>query len=191
MQNKPACSKFVSNLVKMEAEIELLKFPIGAWKKPINIQTIHIEKWIKEIKAFPLQLANTVARLTPEMLAKSYRPAGWTGRQIVHHCADSHMNALIRFKLALTEDEPTIKPYDQDKWVMLADYQEDVQLSLDLLKGIHAKWGFLMDNMEESDWEKNYVHPEYGARYSLATVASQYAWHGQHHMAHLELILKG
>lgn len=182
-------SKLDSNLVKMNTEMEKLRFPIGPWVKPDTADADTIANWVKTIAAFPSELSARIAKMSPEMLDQAYRPDGWTGRQVIHHCADSHMNALIRFKLALTEDQPQIRPYMQHLWAELADYKADIGQSTAIIDAVHAKWAFLMEKMTARDWQRTYVHPEYGKIFPLFAVASNYAWHGQHHLAHLDLIL--
>lgn len=174
----------------MEAEIESLRFPIGRWKKPTNMQLEAISESIAYLAQFPAELAELVAQLDEGMLARRYRPGGWTGKQVLHHIADSHMNAYIRFKLALTEDQPTIKPYMEERWAELPDYDADVALSMSLLHALHAKWNLVLQSMSESDWQREYVHPQYGEIYKLWAVVSLYHWHSAHHLGHLRLILE-
>jgi hypothetical protein len=123
------------------------------------------------------------------MLEIPYRPEGWNVRQVIHHCADSHMNALIRFKLALTEDQPTIKPYLQAKWALLSDYRLDPGISISLLYGIHQRWVTLMESMSESDWKRSLVHPEYQHEQRLEQTAMLYAWHCAHHLGHVRSVI--
>ena len=169
--------------------MEVLRFPIGRWEKPLTFDDAFLAKNIQAIAAFPQELEVVLSKMSSEMLQKHYRPDGWTGKQVVHHCSDSNINALIRFKLALTEHEPTIKPYMQQLWAELPDYEAEIGNSLAILKAVHSKWAFLMERMQPKDWQRTYVHPEYGEIFPLYAVASNYAWHGKHHLAHLKLIL--
>jgi len=123
--------------------------------------------------------------LTASQLDTPYRPGGWTVRQVVHHVPDSHLNAYVRFKLALTEDSPTIKPYDEAAWAKLADTAETpVEVSLQLLESLHARWVRLLESMTEADFARQFHHPESGTM-SLDTYLSGYAWHCRHHVAHI------
>ncbi len=141
--------------------------------------------WTREIAQVPAALRAAVAGLSATQLDTPYRDGGWTVRQLVHHLADSHMNAFVRFKLALTEDNPQIKPYDQDAWVTLADVKGmDIQPSLSLLDGLHARWAALLSGMTTADFARPYRHPESGPS-TLDRLLQTYAWHGKHHVAHV------
>lgn len=170
----------------MNNELEALKFPIGRFKKPIDVSMAEIELAIKAISDFPEKIHIAVERLVENQLDTPYRPDGWTIRQVVHHCADSHINAYIRFKLALTEEIPTIKPYEQDRWAALIDSQMlPLDISLAVLKGIHTRWVVILKNMTDPDWERTFIHPEHGAAQSLKRAIKMYEWHGEHHLAHI------
>ncbi len=124
--------------------------------------------------------------LTDAQLNTPYRPGGWTARQVAHHVPESHMNAYIRFKLALTEQNPTIKPYDEDAWSKLADVsREPVETSIVLLEALHKRWVTLLETMKPEDFARTVVHPEYGKQMSLDELLQMYAWHGKHHAAHV------
>lgn len=169
---------------------DTLKYPIGVYIAPKPITDEQLEGFIKEIENFPAELKEVAAKLTEKDLDIPYRPGGWTARQVIHHIADSHMNALIRFKLALTEDMPAIKPYFEDKWAELADYKTTpVKVSLDLIEGIHIRWINLLRSMNRDDFEKIYFHPEHGTEFSLDEMAGMYAWHGKHHLEHIKLVI--
>jgi len=143
---------------------------------------------IEEIAALPRDLQKSVARLTMKQVDTPYREGGWTARQVVHHLADSHLNCYVRFRLALTEDAPTIKPYNEKAWAELADARSGpLDMSMMLLEGIHARWVALMRSMNEGDFQRTYVHPERG-QMSLERTVRLYAWHGRHHLAHLGLV---
>jgi hypothetical protein len=168
-----------------------LKFPIGEFSKPENITQDDIKNWITEIKNFPISLIPLTEKLTIEELNFTYRPDGWKIKQVIHHCSDSHMNAFIRFKLALTEEYPTIKPYEEALWANLIDgNDDDISNSLHLLKSLHHKWVLLLNSMTESQWEKTYFHPESKKTYILKEVVGLYAWHCNHHFAHIKQALQ-
>lgn len=167
-----------------------LSFPIGRFQAPDRITPEMIETATKEIAALPGEVARALAELSAEELEKQYRPGGWTGRQVVAHLADSHMNAFIRFKFALTEDRPTIMPYNQDLWARTPEVGDvDPKAALSILEGLHARLAALLRSLTPEEWARTYVHPESGER-RVDTTALLYAWHGKHHVAHLRL-LKG
>ena len=168
-----------------------LQFPIGEFAKPTNIDSTTINQWIEEIENFPARLNELTSNLTKEQLNWKYRPKGWSIKQVVHHCADSHMNSLIRFKLALTEDSPTIRPYHEDKWAELIDSQDDRILdSILLLIALHSRWVKILRNLTVEDLKKEFVHPEHGTKTSLEENIGIYAWHCNHHFAHIELAIE-
>ena len=162
-----------------------LQYPIGRFSFPNSSSAAERQAWIREIARAPRELRAAVAGLSPEQLDTPYRPGGWTVRQVAHHVPDSHMNAFVRFKLALTEDQPTIKPYDEARWAVLADAALPVDPSLDLLEALHVRWVRLLESMSELDYQRTFVHPESGA-WRLDQYLAQYAWHGQHHVAHVK-----
>ena len=167
-----------------------LKYPIGKFSKWKNIGDAVLEQWINDIESFPDKLDELTRNLTAEQLQLRYRPDGWTIKQVVHHCADSHMNSLIRFKLALTEDEPTIRPYFEDRWANLVDAQDDdIRYSVGLLKALHSKWILLLRSLDEADLNREFIHPEHDKRFTLRENISIYAWHGEHHLAHIRQAL--
>ena len=167
-----------------------LKFPIGEFTKPENITKDDIKKWITEIKNFPIILIQITENMTIEELNLIYRPDGWKIKQVIHHCSDSHMNAFIRFKLALTEENPSIKPYEEALWANLIDGNDDaISCSIILLKSMHHKWILLLRSMTENQWEKTYFHPEFKKTYILKEVLGFYAWHCNHHLAHIKQAL--
>jgi hypothetical protein len=130
-------------------------------------------------------MQDAVAHLNDDQLDTPYRPEGWTYRQVVHQCADSHTNAYVRFKWALTEETPTIKPYDQSAWAELPDGNLAPDVSVKILEAVHQRWVALMRSMEETDWDKGYLHPEHGKVQLLRQVVMMYAWHGEHHLGHI------
>jgi uncharacterized damage-inducible protein DinB len=160
------------------------RYPIGQFTFPDSTTAEERQAWIREIARTPQQLRAAVAGLSKEQLDTPYRPGGWTVRQVVHHVPDSHMNAFVRFKLALTEDQPTIKPYDEARWAVLADAALPVDPSLDLLEALHLRWVRILESMSERDHQRAFVHPESGM-WRLDQYLAQYAWHGRHHVAHV------
>jgi DinB family protein len=170
-----------------KTEIEELKFPLGKFEKPKTIQDNKILEWIGQIELFPTRLADLVNGLSIEELDWQYRPDGWTIKHLVHHCADSHMNSFVRFKLTLTEDQPIIKPYFEDKWAELPDSLEvDVSASLKIIEGLHLRWAILMKSLTPIEWTRELIHPEHGTRFSIGENIALYAWHSNHHLAHIK-----
>jgi hypothetical protein len=167
-------------------DIEFLKYPIGKFQKPEIISKSDILDAIKEIKMLPEHLHEAVDQFSKSQFETPYRPGGWTVSQLIHHLADSHMNAFIRFKLALTEENPTIKPYLEAEWAKLPDNSLPVSNSLKLLESLHLRWSFLLENMSDSDFERTYLHPEKGTSQALAEITLLYSWHGMHHLAHIQ-----
>jgi hypothetical protein len=168
------------------AILEKLKYPIGNFEGITSWTHDTIHKYILTIEAFPSKLKSEVESLSIETLQNKYRPDGWNIAQVINHCADSHMNALIRFKLAITENQPTIKPYDETAWADLKDGKNlDIALSLKLIEALHAKWVLLLKSLSENDFHKMYVHPQYGKTFTLGNVLANYDWHCKHHLAHI------
>ena len=162
-----------------------LSYPIGKFKPESNLSAQRRAELIAHIADAPTRMRAAVLGLSPQQLDTPYRPQGWTVRQVVHHVPDSHMNAYIRFKLALTESEPTIKPYEQQLWAELADTrQTPVETSLTLLECLHQRWVLLLKSMADGDWQRAFHHPELGT-VRLDTNLALYAWHGRHHVAHI------
>ena len=168
-------------------DIEKLKFPVGQYIPIRQPDKALLDQWIAIIEHFPEALEKLTAGKPAEHLNWKYRPDGWTVKQVVHHCADSHMNSMIRFKLALTEETPTIRPYFEDRWAELADgLTTDISASMQLLKGLHQKWALLLKRLADEDLELEFVHPEHGTKFNLAETIGMYAWHCKHHLAHVE-----
>ena len=168
-----------------------LRFPIGEFKNPDLIAPELINSWIDDIEAFPEAIINLTHDLTTEQLNWTYRPEGWTITQVVHHCADSHMNSIIRFKLALTEESPTIRPYYEDRWALLIDgNDDDLKDTLILLKGLHSKLGKLLRHISKVQLSREFIHPEHGKRFRIDETIGVYAWHSNHHLAHVKQALK-
>ena len=163
-----------------------LSYPIGKFQWSGSATPEDRRRFIAAIAAAPAKFRAAVAGLTPRQLDTPYRPGGWTVRQVVHHLPDSHMNAFIRCKLALTEDQPTIKPYDEKLWADLADAADTpVETSLLLLESLTDRWVVLLRSMEPGDFSRLMIHPEHAAPLSLDWILALYAWHGAHHTAHI------
>jgi len=162
-----------------------LRYPIGDFSRPAAIGAADRRGAIAVLAALPGELRSAVSGLSEAQLDTPYRDGGWTVRQLVHHVADSHINSYVRIRLALTEDWPTIKPYDEARWAELADARTlPVEVSLSLLEALHRRLVVLLQSLSEADWERGYIHPEHG-REKLATVALLYSWHSKHHTAHV------
>lgn len=162
-----------------------LRFPIGKFHYEGPYSEPQRRKLIEEIEAAPRELRAAVARLTDTQLDTPYRPGGWTVRQVVHHVPESHMNSYIRFKLALTEDEPTIKPYDEDAWSKTAEvHATPLEISLTLLECLHYRWVALLRSMTVQEFQRKFRHPDLGVM-DLERTLALYAWHGKHHVAHI------
>ena len=161
-----------------------LQYPVGPFSLPDSSTAEERLSWIREIARAPRDLRAAVSGLSEEQLDTPYRPGGWTVRQVAHHVPESHMNAFVRFKLALTEDQPIIKPYDEARWAKLADNDLPVSVSLDLLAALHLRWVRLLESMSDADFQRRFMHPESGP-WRLDQYLSQYAWHGRHHIAHI------
>jgi hypothetical protein len=162
-----------------------LRFPIGKFEPATNVSESLRNQWIDDIARVPGLARAAVAGLTEQQIDTAYRPEGWTVRQVVHHLPDSHLNAFARFKLALTEDEPTIKPYREDRWANLEDGRAaPIDISLTLLEALHRRWVLLLRSMSPADFSRTFRHPEHGVLKLDATLG-MYAWHGRHHTAHI------
>jgi uncharacterized damage-inducible protein DinB len=162
-----------------------LKYPIGKFVAPAAVPAEDRARLIGELRDAPARLREAVAGLNETQLDTPYRPGGWTVRQVVHHIPDSHLNAYLRFRLALTEDQPAIKPYDEARWAELADARSGpVEVSLGLLTALHARWVALLESLSVGQWTRAYRHPDMGA-VSLDKALALYAWHGRHHVAHV------
>lgn len=166
-----------------------LKYPIGQFVKPLVITKAELENWTEVIGAFLEVLRNEIEPMPDYLLDTPYREGGWTVRQVIHHCADSHINAFIRFKLALTEDNPVIKPYNEALWAELGDSKSlPVEFSLSILKGLHHRWYVVLKNMDDEMLKRKYTHPEHGTEFTLEEAIGMYAWHCNHHLAHIKLV---
>jgi len=170
--------------------VEDLRFPVGPFSDPGQLDSAARVRAIDSIASAPSQLRSAVAGLNQRQLDTRYRPEGWTVRQVVHHLPDSHLNSYIRFKWALTEDEPAIKVYEEARWAELDDYRTvPIDISLDFLDLLHRKWVMLLRSLTPEQWSRRFAHPEWG-KIDLATTAGVYAWHGRHHLAHITTTAK-
>ena len=161
-----------------------LRYPIGRFDPTAPVSPMMRAPAIDTIAQLPAQMAAGVDGLSEAQLDTPYRPGGWTVRQVVHHVADSHMNAFVRLKMALTEDTPTIKPYDQDAWSTLADMRLPIDISLSLLRGIHTRWVTVLRSLAPEQFSRTFNHPEIGVM-TLDSQIQMYAWHSRHHLAHI------
>ena len=161
-----------------------LRYPSGKFQRVENATEAQRRAFIAAIAETPARLREAVAGLNEQQLDTPYRPGGWTVRQVVHHLPDSHLNSFVRFKLALTENEPSIKPYDEARWAELADSKSPIEPSLLLLDSLHRRWIVLLNSLSPSDWSRTFRHPERGLM-TLADNLQLYAWHGRHHVAHI------
>jgi len=162
-----------------------LRYPIGEFKYEKSLSDDEREACIAKIEETPARMRAAVAGLNQEQLDTPYRPDGWTVRQVVHHVPESHLTSYTRFKLAITEDEPTVKPYFEDRWAQLDDArQAPISLSLDLLDAVHGRWIWFLRSLKQEDFQRTFRHPEIGI-VSLDKNVALYAWHGPHHVAHI------
>jgi hypothetical protein len=175
----------------MNQDIEHLKYPVGRYQHREDISPIQLAAWIEELATFPNRLRAVAEGLSDEQLDTTYRPEGWTLRQVIHHLADSHMNAYIRFKLAVTEDNPTIKPYSEKLWAESVEASSaPIAVSLNLLEALHQRWVLFLNTLAPEDFERTYFNPEQQKTAALKNVLGIYAWHGAHHLAHITETLK-
>jgi uncharacterized damage-inducible protein DinB len=170
--------------MKESAVSHTLQYPVGRYVPLATVSQDDVNDAIATLAELPGQLRNAVDELSFEQLNTAYRPGGWTVRQVVHHLADSHMNAFIRVRLALTEDWPTIKPYNEAAWAELHDALAPVEWSLELIESLHARWVMLLQSLTKAQWQRGFVHPENG-RTTVEGSALLYAWHSRHHLAHI------
>jgi uncharacterized damage-inducible protein DinB len=160
------------------------RYPIGKFSYTGPLSAEQKKQCIDDIEQTPTRLREAVRGLSDPQLDTPYREGGWTVRQVVHHVPDSHMNAYIRFKLALTEDDPTIKPYLEDRWAELSDSRQPIENSLVMLDSLHRRWTILLRSLSDADWKRTFRHPELGPM-TLERTLALYSWHGRHHVAHV------
>ena len=166
------------------------QYPIGKFHAPESVSSEDRVRYIETIASAPAGLREAANGISATQLDTPYREGGWTARQVIHHVPESHMNAYIRFKLALTETDPVIKPYDEAAWARLCDVAvAPIETSIVLLESLHVRWVVLMRGLSEDDWGRRFVHPEYGQARTLEQTLALYAWHGDHHIAHVKSIV--
>ncbi len=172
-------------------DIEKLKYPIGKFKSPDSFHATLRATFIKNIEELPSKMEAAVEGLSKQQLDTPYRPEGWTVRQVVHHTADSHINSYIRFKWAMTENEPFIKAYDEKTWAKQPDaLGGDPSLSLHLLSALHTRWVYFLNAMSEDDFKRQLQHPDWTRKLSLNMMCALYSWHSLHHTAHITELRK-
>ena len=164
--------------------VDVLKYPIGQFVAPEENGAAERDAHVDVLRTLPEHLKSAVSSLDDSQLDTPYREGGWTVRQLVHHVADSHANAYVRFKLALTEDWPTIKPYEEAEWAKLADSKLPIEVSLTLLTALHERWTMFLESMGDAEFARGYAHPVLG-RQQLGVVLAMYSWHSRHHTAHV------
>lgn len=165
--------------------MEDLRFPVGRFVAE-EFSPAGCEQWVAALAVLPSRLEEAATGLSDAQLDTPYRPGGWTVRQVIHHVADSHLNAAVRWRLALTEESPVIKTYDQGRWAELADARTaPAEMSLRLVRAIHERWVLLLQTLQPEDYERTIQHPEWG-KITLGFILQLYAWHGRHHVAHIE-----
>ena len=161
------------------------RYPIGEYE-PKEYSEEQKEAWLTDILFLPRHLEYAIINLDEAQLNTPYREGGWTVKELVHHVADSHINAYVRFKCGLTENNPTIKPYDEQAWAKMSDTQNlPINISLTLLHALHARWYDILKHATREDWNRTVVHPEHGKQFTLWYLLGSYAWHGRHHTAHI------
>lgn len=166
------------------------RYPIGTFDKNIDVTKEMRNEFINTIESLPSQLRKEVENLSQQQLDTHYRDGGWTIRQVVHHLPDSHLNSYVRFKLALTEDNPAIKTYEEHLWAELPDtFKTTIDISLNLLESLHVRWAILLRSLTDEQFEKTFQHPERG-KVNLNTSLAMYAWHSKHHLAHITELKK-
>lgn len=174
-----------------ETELHSLKYPIGEFKPKDNYTPDDIKWYINTIELFPAKIKQAVSGLSEEQLDTIYRPGGWTIRQVVHHVTDSHINSYTRFKLALTEDNPTIRPYEEADWAELPEAKSGaIELSLPLLEALHKRWVVMLKGMKPGDTERRLYHPGSKQQMTIASLMHLYTWHCDHHLAHITNLKK-
>lgn len=168
------------------------RYPIGPFEPAKEFDPNQVALHIHTLERLPFKLQQATKRLTTLDLSKTYRAGSWNARQLVHHIADSHINGYIRTKWALSEENPTIKDYDENGWMKLGDSNElPIEVSLRLIESLHERWAYLFRNLEDAQWKRTFIHPEKGDTRTLYQHAGMYAWHGEHHLAHVKKAVGG
>ncbi len=171
-----------------DLKMENLKYPIGRFTTPSSYSQNQRQEFIKILREAPEKFKEAIYSLTEEQLNTPYREGGWTPKQVIHHVADSHMNSFIRLKLALTEENPTIMPYDENAWITLSDSNFDFHSSLKIIEGIHERYVTLLESLNEEQFKRTCFHPELKINMSVDFLLALYAWHSQHHLGHIFLV---
>ncbi len=168
-----------------------LKYPIGEYIYLENVNETQINSWIDSLANFPQQLSEVTSTLSEAQLEVAYRPGGWTVRQVIHHVADSHINAYTRVKLTLTEENPIVRPYNEEIWAELPEAKNgDIEMSIAIIKAIHHRLVITLRALNFEDFDRKYIHPAANKQFTLGYLVGNYAWHGQHHLAHILSTLK-
>lgn len=165
-----------------------LKYPIGQFAIPETIKDEQLLTWLDDIESLPRRLNQMTKELSEEQLRATYRPGSWTVKQVIHHIADSHLNSYIRMKLAVTGETPTVNTYDEVEWAKQTDYDMPIAASLNLLAGLHLRWVYFLRHLDEPQLTKKFRYPD-GIAVTVKQAIGLYAWHGNHHLAHLEVAL--
>lgn len=172
-------------------DLEKLKYPIGKFQKPDTIGEGQIEKWIESLETLPSKILTISSKLSEMELERIYRPNGWTIRQVIHHIVDSHINAYVRYKWALTESNPKIKAYQEGDWAKLEDAcNGPIESSILLLQGLHTRWAYSLKKLDSKDFSKSYFHPGDNETVAISEFIGRYSWHGEHHLAHIKQALE-
>lgn len=168
-----------------------LRYPIGLFEAPAEISQTHIQLWIQVLEEHPAKLRKLVENLSDEQLDTPYRPGGWTVRQVIHHIPDSHANSYVRYKWTLTEEKPIIKAYDEAAWAKLIDTTSaPIELSLAFLESLHARWIYLLKRLTPEQYKMSFIHPDSNSEVFLDWNTGNYAWHAEHHYAHIANLIK-
>ncbi len=172
--------------MKDTIDIELLKYPIGKFKSPLEFSRGNLLLWIQTLETLPSRIEKEVNGLSKLQLDTPYREGGWTIRQVVFHLGDSHMNSYCRFKLAMTEEKPEIRPYFEERWADLEDAKTaEVTDACAFLKTLHSRWVCFLKKLSDADWDRTFYHPESKKEFNLKTTLALYAWHSEHHLHHI------
>jgi len=172
-------------------DLEKLKYPIGQFIMPDIFDENQAQIWISEIEALPAQIKKTTENLSEDELKQVYRPDGWTLKQVIHHIPDSHMNAYIRFKQAITEDIPVVRPYYEERWAETEEAKNgDIKMSVMLLESLHQRWVVFLKTIKFEDYQRKYIHPSVDKELTLANMLGMYAWHGKHHLMQITNTIK-
>lgn len=177
--------------MQTQAELEKLIYPTGKFRAPESFDRQQADEYILALDRLPALLEGAVKSLSSQRLGHGYRPGSWNVKQIVHHVADSHLNFHIRLRLTLTEETPTVKPYDENAWARLVDYNaDDISSSLDIIRGVHRRSVELLKSMKDKDFARSFYHPEHKKEFSLLWLLALYTWHGAHHAGQIKVALE-